>query len=49
VVWFWLFNIKDRLTGIGGRIEIHSDPGHWTVVTPVAPLILGQEIPREAG
>jgi signal transduction histidine kinase len=43
---FGLFNIKERLTAIGGRVEINSDPGHGTTIILVAPLTLGQDTPR---
>ena len=35
---FGLFSIRERLRPLGGRMEIHSEPGGGTHVTLVAPL-----------
>ena len=37
---FGLFNIRERLEGIGGAIDIHSRPGAGTRITLLAPLEL---------
>jgi len=36
---FGLFNIKERLDQIGGKVEIHSRPGKGTRITLNAPLL----------
>jgi len=35
---FGLFSIRERLSLVGGRLEIQSNPGHGTQVTLIAPL-----------
>lgn len=35
---FGLFNIRERLTAIGGHLSIESEPGHGTKITMVAPI-----------
>ncbi len=35
---FGLFNIKERLKLLGGKVEIESEPGRGTCVTVTAPL-----------
>ncbi len=35
---FGLFNIRERLTAIGGRLGIESERGHGATITVVAPL-----------
>lgn len=35
---FGLFNIRERLTYLGGRLDIRSEPGSGTRVTIIAPL-----------
>ena len=35
---FGLFNIKERLRHLGGKLEVESDRGHGTVVVLIAPL-----------
>ncbi len=35
---FGLFSIRERLSLVGGRLEIHSRPGHGTEMTLMAPL-----------
>ena len=37
---FGLFNVRERLLGMGGRLEVESEPGKGTRVTIVAPLAL---------
>jgi signal transduction histidine kinase len=35
---FGLFSIRERLEQLGGRIEIHSEPGRGSRITMIAPL-----------
>ncbi|MFA5192798.1 MAG: PAS domain S-box protein [Verrucomicrobiia bacterium] len=35
---FGMFNLRERLTYLGGRFEIHSEPGRGTKVVLIAPL-----------
>jgi signal transduction histidine kinase len=37
---FGLFNVRERLLGMGGRLEVESEPGKGTKVTIVAPMKL---------
>ena len=39
---FGLFNIKERLKLLGGKVEIESEPGRGTCVTVAAPLNIGR-------
>ena len=39
---FGLFNIKERLKLLGGKVEIESEPGRGTRVTVTAPLDIGR-------
>jgi PAS domain S-box-containing protein len=43
---FGLFNIRERLDYLGGRLEIKSKPGQGTQVTLVAPLKRDKDITR---
>ncbi len=36
---FGLFNIRERLTAIGGSVTVESEIGQGTIVTLIAPLI----------
>jgi signal transduction histidine kinase len=38
---FGLFNIRERLAHLGGKLEVQSEPGVGTCVTLVAPLAVG--------
>ena len=35
---FGLFTVRDRLTMLGGHLEVHSTPGAGTTITLIAPL-----------
>lgn len=35
---FGLFNIRERLKSVGGRLEIQSNPGQGTLVTLISPI-----------
>ena len=39
---FGLFNIRERLSYIGGSLKIESSPGHGTEVSVVAPYQTGE-------
>jgi signal transduction histidine kinase len=43
---FGLFSIRERLTGVGGRMEVRSGPGRGTGIFLFAPL---QEAPNDQG
>jgi signal transduction histidine kinase len=40
---FGLFSIRERLSSVGGRLEVDSGPGHGARVTMTAPLA-GNEV-----
>jgi len=40
---YGLFSVRERLHPLGGRMEIHSQPGHGTRVTMVVPMTCGTE------
>lgn len=46
---YGLFSIRERLTGIGGRFTLESEPGKGTCVTLTAPLSMHLENPIQAG
>jgi signal transduction histidine kinase len=37
---FGLFNIRERVEYLGGRVKVRSEPGHGTRITLIAPLKL---------
>lgn len=41
---FGLFNIRERLEYLGGRVKVRSEPGHGTRITLIAPLKLDPQI-----
>ncbi|MFH1003157.1 MAG: sensor histidine kinase [Chloroflexota bacterium] len=43
---FGLFSIRERMSFVGGHIEISSEPGHGSQVVAVAPLKKGRVSPR---
>lgn len=45
---FGLFSIRERLTAVGGRLDIQAEPGHGCRVTLVAPLSANVETQKEA-
>ena len=40
---YGLFSVRERLHPLGGRMEVHSEPGHGTRVTMVVPMTCGTE------
>ncbi|MFH1370716.1 MAG: PAS domain S-box protein [Planctomycetota bacterium] len=44
---FGLFNIRERLNYIGGKVEIRSRPNHGTRITLFAPLLKNKKPPRK--
>ena len=45
---FGLFNIRERLTAIGGRLAIDSEPGRGASITLVAPLSVRGRDPEDS-
>lgn len=46
---FGLFSIRERLGPLGGKMEVHSSPGHGTRVLLFAPLLAQEPDPSEGG
>ena len=46
-IGFGLFSVRERIQPLGGRLEIHSEPGGGTRVTVVLPLSCNLEVTGE--